>query len=91
LIGDFYSVNIFTQEAPGEVVAYERSHEDQRSIGGMTHHADHATQARLALGGRLIFVFLWTPSFCEKGDTLFFPQFSKVAAEAKPFFHLRKG
>jgi hypothetical protein len=73
LIGDFYSMNIFTQKAPGEVVAHERSHEAQTSTGSVAQQAYHTTPARLALDGHLVSVFLWTSSFCEKRDALFFP------------------
>jgi hypothetical protein len=43
LIGDFYSVNILSREASGEVVAHEGSHKAQTSTGGAAHQADRAT------------------------------------------------
>jgi hypothetical protein len=73
LIGDFYSVNILSREASREVVAREESHEAQTSTCGTAHQAGRATRAHLALGGRLTSVFLWTPLFWQKRDTLFFP------------------
>jgi hypothetical protein len=63
LIGDFYSINILSREASREVVAHERSHEAQMSLGGVAQQADRATRACLPLGGRLASVFLCTPSF----------------------------
>jgi hypothetical protein len=56
LIGDFYSINIFRREAPGEVVAHEKSHEVQTGMGG-------AAYSHMALERRLVSVFLCTPSF----------------------------
>jgi hypothetical protein len=43
LIGDFYSINIFTREAPGEVVAHERGHEAQMKPGGAATLVGRAT------------------------------------------------
>jgi hypothetical protein len=63
LIGDFYNINILSREASGEVEANERSHEAQKSLSGMTHCPGWPTRARLALVRRLVFVFLWMPSF----------------------------
>jgi hypothetical protein len=63
LIGHFYSVNILSQEAPGEVVAHKGIHEAQTSTGGATSLTDRATRAYLALSGRLASVFLCTPLF----------------------------
>jgi hypothetical protein len=37
LIGDFYSINILSREAAGEIAANERSHEAQKSLGGTAH------------------------------------------------------
>jgi hypothetical protein len=63
LIGDFYSINILSREAHGEVVAHERSHEAQTKPGGAATLAGCATQARLALSGCLASVFLWTTPY----------------------------
>jgi hypothetical protein len=73
MIGDFYNVIILSLEAAGDVEANERSHEAQKSLGGATHCPCRASRARLALVRRLIFVFLWMPSFRRKRDVLLFP------------------
>jgi hypothetical protein len=75
LIGDFYSISILSREGSGEVVAREGSHEAQTSTCGAAHQAGHATRARLALGGCITSVFLWSPLFRQKMDALFFYNF----------------
>jgi hypothetical protein len=72
LIGDFCSFNILSREAPGEAVGHERSRGAQTRPGGTATLAGCATQARLALGGRLTSVFLWTTPYQEKRDVLIF-------------------
>jgi hypothetical protein len=73
LIGNFYSLNILSREASGEVVAHERSYDAQMGKGGAAHHAGRVTRACLALEHRLVSTFLCTPSFRQKRDALFFP------------------
>jgi hypothetical protein len=72
LIGDFYSINSFTREAPGEVVEHERGHEARTRLGGAATLAGRATQARSALGGCLASVFLWMTQDRHKWDALIF-------------------
>jgi hypothetical protein len=59
LIGDFYSLNILSREASGEVVAHKRSYEAQMGKGGAAHQAGRATRARLALEHHLISIFFY--------------------------------
>jgi hypothetical protein len=81
-LGDFYNVNILSQEAARALELHERSHEAQTGMGGPTHFPSHATRTRLALEHRLGSIFICTPPSRKKTYTIFCLDFFE--AEANP-------